>query len=66
MLQARENLYYRLYGQQITVPVVIMTSDAKDNHRMVLDILQSFDWFGRGRNSFRYFQLPLFQSRCGC
>ena len=52
-LQAREYLYFRLYGVQKTTPIVIMTSDAKDNHHMVLGILQSFNWFGRGKENFR-------------
>lgn len=52
-LQARESLYQKLYGVQCTTPVVIMTSEAKDNHSMVLQTLKSFNWFGRGKESFR-------------
>lgn len=31
--QAREYLYYKLFGKQLTTPVAIMTSAAKGNHR---------------------------------
>ena len=53
MLQARESLYFKLYGVQCTTPIVIMTSDAKDNHQMVCATLEAFNWFGRGRHNFR-------------
>lgn len=51
--QARESLYFKLYGAQCTTPIVIMTSEAKDNHRMVLQTLEAFNWFGRGEENFR-------------
>eukprot|EP00242_Pyramimonas_sp_CCMP2087_P007778 CAMPEP_0198218644 /NCGR_PEP_ID=MMETSP1445-20131203/70464_1 /TAXON_ID=36898 /ORGANISM="Pyramimonas sp., Strain CCMP2087" /LENGTH=54 /DNA_ID=CAMNT_0043895781 /DNA_START=39 /DNA_END=200 /DNA_ORIENTATION=+ len=46
-LQAREYLYYKLYGRQLTTPVAIMTSAAKKNHQKLLTLFQKFDWFGR-------------------
>ena len=58
-LQAREWLYYRLYGQQITTPVAIMTSYEKDNHRHVLQICEENGWFGRSKEAFRLFVQPL-------
>ena len=53
-VQAREYLYYKLHGVQQMTPIAIMTSDAKDNHRRVTDFIGSCDWFGRGKESFRY------------
>uniref|UniRef100_A0A7S3QX17 UGP3-like C-terminal hexapeptide repeats domain-containing protein n=1 Tax=Dunaliella tertiolecta TaxID=3047 RepID=A0A7S3QX17_DUNTE len=58
-LQAREHLYFRLTGKQVTTPVAIMTSDAKGNHRRMLELMESVDWFGRGKDSFRLFRQPL-------
>ena len=52
-LQAREYLFFRLYGVQQVTPIVIMTSDAKGNHERVTEFMESCDWYGRGRKSFR-------------
>lgn len=52
-VQAREYLYFKLHGVQQMTPIAIMTSDAKDNHRRVTEFIDSCDWFGRGRESFR-------------
>jgi len=57
-LQARESLYYKLYGVQYTTPVVIMTSDAKKNDTLVRNLLHSFNWFGRGEENFRFTSPP--------
>jgi hypothetical protein len=58
-LFAREWLYYCLFGQQIQTPVAIMTSYEKDNYRHVLKICEENDWFGRSKESFRFFIQPL-------
>jgi len=58
-LQAREYLYYRLYGQQHTTPVAVMTSAAKGNHARVYQLFEAAHWFGRGRDAFMLFQQPL-------
>lgn len=58
-LAAREWLYFRLFGKQITTPVAIMTSCEKDNHRHVLTICEENGWFGRPQESFRLFSQPL-------
>jgi hypothetical protein len=58
-LQAREYLYYKLWGKQITTPIVIMTSHEKDNHRHVCEELERQHWFGRPKKSFRIFTQPL-------
>lgn len=57
--QAREYLYYRLTGEQLTTPVAIMTSDAKGNHGRILALLEALGWAGRGRDAFRLFRQPL-------
>lgn len=58
-LQAREWLYYRLFGEQITTPIGIMTSMEKGNHGHVTTILEQHDWFGRPKESYCLFQQPL-------
>jgi len=58
-LLARERLYYCLFGKQIITPVAIMTSDEKDNHRHVVNICEENHWFGRPKESFRFFVQPL-------
>jgi hypothetical protein len=58
-LQAREYLYYKLHGKQVEVPVAIMTSEEKENHRHVLAILAEHNWFGKREGLFRLFTQPL-------
>lgn len=58
-LTAREYLYFRTFGTQLTTPVAIMTSDAKGNHARVCGMLKAHSFFGRPRGSFRLFNQPL-------
>ncbi len=58
-LQAREFLYYKLYGKQVEVPIAIMTSEEKDNYRHVANICREHRWFGRNKDHFRLFTQPL-------
>ena len=41
---------------QVTTPVAIMTSDAKGNHQSMVHLLESLNWFGRGKETFRLFR----------
>jgi UTP---glucose-1-phosphate uridylyltransferase len=58
-LQAREYLYFKLFGEQITTPIAMMTSSEKDNHRHILSLCEEKKWFGRPKESFRFFCQPL-------
>ncbi|MED6186045.1 UTP--glucose-1-phosphate uridylyltransferase 3, chloroplastic [Stylosanthes scabra] len=58
-LQAREFLYFKLYGKQCITPVAIMTSSAKNNHEHVTSLCERLSWFGRGRSTFQFFEQPL-------
>ncbi|OMO50056.1 hypothetical protein CCACVL1_30665 [Corchorus capsularis] len=58
-LQAREFLYFKLYGKQCITPVAIMTSSAKNNHEHITSLCERLGWFGRGRSSFQLFEQPL-------
>ncbi|XP_028792758.1 UTP--glucose-1-phosphate uridylyltransferase 3, chloroplastic [Neltuma alba] len=58
-LQAREFLYFKLYGKQCITPVAIMTSSAKNNHEHIMSLCENLSWFGRGRSAFQLFEQPL-------
>ncbi|MCC5831678.1 MAG: UTP--glucose-1-phosphate uridylyltransferase [Chlamydiales bacterium] len=54
-LQAREFLYYRLFGKQVTMPVAMMTSLEKKNALLVRAICEKNNWFSRPKESFFLF-----------
>jgi UTP---glucose-1-phosphate uridylyltransferase len=58
-VQAREYLYYQLFGEQILTPIAMMTSSEKDNHRHILELCEKNHWFGRPKESFRIFCQPV-------
>ena len=58
-VQARENLYFRLFKEQHCTPIAIMTSDAKGNHEHITQICEDNGWFGRRSDSFFLFKQPL-------
>ncbi|KAL3523999.1 hypothetical protein ACH5RR_016833 [Cinchona calisaya] len=58
-LQAREFLFFKLYGKQCITPVAIMTSSAKKNHERIVSLCERLGWFGRGRFNFQLFEQPL-------
>ena len=57
-LQAREYLYYTQTGEQICVPVAMMTSEEKDNDLRIREICTEKQWFGRGPDAFFLFPQP--------
>ncbi|MFQ5729272.1 MAG: UTP--glucose-1-phosphate uridylyltransferase, partial [Waddliaceae bacterium] len=58
-LQAREYLYYKLLGKQLTTPILMMTSHEKHNHEHIQEICSEKRWFGRPRDHFFFFVQPL-------
>lgn len=54
-LQGKEFLYYKLFGRQITTPVAIMTSQAKNNTQYILDAFEKNKWFRRPQHCFDLF-----------
>lgn len=58
-LQAKEYLYFKLFGKQLTTPIAMMTSEEKNNHFHILSICEQNKWFGRSQACFRFFQQPL-------
>lgn len=57
-LQARERLHYKLYGKQVTVPVVMMTSEEKKNSVRILEICENSAWFHRPKKGFIFVDQP--------
>lgn len=57
-LQAREYLHYKLFDKQVITPIAMMTSKAKNNEAHILEICKKNNWFGRGKQNFRFFQQP--------
>ncbi len=58
-LEAREYLYYKLFGKQLTTPIAMMTSEEKSNRENILAIFEENDWFGRPQASCNFFTQPL-------
>ncbi|KAB2598354.1 hypothetical protein D8674_001274 [Pyrus ussuriensis x Pyrus communis] len=58
-LQAREFLYFKMYGKQCITPVAFMTSAAKNNHEHITSLCEKLEWFRRGRSSLQLFEQPL-------
>jgi len=58
-LQGREYLYFKLFGEQVTVPIAMMTSQEKNNDRHILEMCESKQWFGRPEETFFIFTQPL-------
>ncbi|GEM_PF-286463 len=57
-VQAREYLYFKLFGEQVTTPIAMMTSLEKDNSHHILQLCEQRGWFGRPKESFRMFCQP--------
>ena len=58
-LQAREWLFYKLYGKQTLTPIVMMTSHEKANHTKIQNMCKDNEWFGRPSNLFFFIIQPL-------
>lgn len=58
-LQAREYLYFKLTGKQLTTPVALMTSHEKANDTRIAKILFDNQYFGRPIDSIKLFKQPM-------
>lgn len=54
-VQAREFLYFKLFGRQVTVPIAMMTSLEKRNTFRVQKVCEKQGWYGRPQESFFLF-----------
>ena len=57
-LQAREYLSFRLFGEQVITPIAMMTSEINGNTDHIRAICAENNWFGRPKESFRFFKQP--------
>jgi UTP---glucose-1-phosphate uridylyltransferase len=51
-IEGLEYLYYKTYKKTTLTPLVIMTSEAKNNHKHILNICEENKWFKRPKESF--------------
>ncbi len=58
-LQAREYLYYQLTGKQLRTPIILMTSQEKNNDWQIKAICKENGWFGRPQESICTLLQPL-------
>lgn len=58
-LQAREYLAFRLLNKQVVTPIAMMTSEVNGNAEHIEAICAENHWFGRPKESFRFFNQPL-------
>lgn len=58
-LQGREFLHFKLFDKQLVTPIAIMTSHEKKNHQRIQELCEANEWFGRPRESYRFFIQPL-------
>lgn len=58
-LATREHLFYKLTGEQVTIPVALMTSTEKGNHNRIIALFEERGWFGRPQETICFFQQPL-------
>ncbi len=53
-IQGLEYLYYKTFDKEVLTPIVIMTSDEKNNHDLIISIFEEKDWFKRDKKSFYF------------
>ena len=58
-VEAQEYWHYRTFGKQITIPVLIMTSQEKHNDQHIEEMCRKANWFGRSSSSIRRMVQPL-------
>lgn len=58
-IEAQEYWHYRVFGKQVTIPVLIMTSQEKNNDHHIEEMCRKADWFGRSPSSIRRIVQPL-------
>lgn len=57
-IQALEYLYFKTFKRQVLTPLVIMTSDEKHNHDLILSIFEKNNWFSRDKKSIYFINQP--------
>lgn len=58
-VKSREYAYFCKTGKNIVIPVALMTSKEKNNTALIQQACQRANWFGRPKESIRFFEQPL-------
>lgn len=58
-IQAREYVFFKCFKKQVVIPLAIMTSREKNNHKEILQFFQSKKWLGRDEKTICFFLQPL-------
>jgi UTP---glucose-1-phosphate uridylyltransferase len=58
-VEAQEYWHYRSFGNQVTVPILIMTSQEKNNDRHIASMGDKANWFGHNKTAIRRMVQPL-------
>lgn len=58
-VEAKEELCFRLLGKKVITPIALMTSQEKNNHAIITNVLEKHNYFDRPQNSFFLFEQPL-------
>lgn len=57
-LQAKEYLYFKVFHEQITTPIAMMTSLENENDQQIQTLCEESEWFHRPKESFYFFVQP--------
>ena len=55
-IEALEYLYFKTYHKKILLPICIMTSDEKNNHEYIKELLEINNYYNRDKNNFFLFK----------
>lgn len=58
-LTAKEYLYFKLFGKQISIPIALMTSSEQQKIEHILELCRDKKWFGKPKSSFLFFKQPV-------
>ena len=58
-VEAQEYWHYRVFGNQVTMPILIMTSKEKNNDHHIEVMGKEANWFGHNQNAIRRMVQPL-------
>jgi hypothetical protein len=58
-IQANERLFFDVFQESITIPIVLMSSSCKNNKKHLVDFLEKHNYFGRTKESILVLEQPL-------
>lgn len=57
-VEAREYLFFKLFGKKVITPIAMMASDEEHNFPHIYELCEKARWFGRGKDNFFLFKQP--------